>query len=338
MNESTRALRGAIRKILRRSTTLGGVALLGASTALCGVAMAQEDDEALEEITVTGTAIKRANLDSALPIQTITADQFKREGITNAADLIANVPAMQGFITESDSVGGTGGGIRTATLRAIGSQYTLTLIDGRRMAPADSGSSIDLSNIPLAAVEQVQILTDGASALYGSDAIAGVVNFVLKDSVDETVVSLRSDQPQEDGGEHWNFDIVTGFGDFNADGYSVVLSYSHEDQDQLKSSERDFAKTGFVFFEHGGQNLYFQNSSANAIPGNAFVYTDGFASLIRSFNPYALSNGNTCAEHNTPDAETCRFDYTSTLEILPESMRDSVTLNGKLRFTDNLSG
>jgi iron complex outermembrane receptor protein len=299
--------------------------------------IAQEEEAVLEEITVTGTAIKRSNLNSALPVQTITADQFEREGITNAGDLIATVPAMQGFVTESDSVGGDGGGIRTANLRAIGSQYTLSLLDGRRMAPADSGSSIDLSNIPLAAVEQVQILTDGASALYGSDAIAGVVNFILKDSVDETIVSLRSDQPQEDGGEHWNFDIVTGFGDVDENGYSLVLSYSHEDQKQLKASDRDFAKTGFVFFEQDGQSLYFQNSSANAVPGNAYVYAaDG--SLITSFNPYALANGGTCAEHNTPDGATCRFDYTSTLEVLPESKRDSLSLNGKLRLTENIEG
>jgi iron complex outermembrane recepter protein len=326
-----------MRKITGRSKALGSFVLLGATIPFNATLAQEEEAEPLEEITVTGTAIKRSNLNSALPIQTITADQFQREGVTNAADLIANVPAMQGFITESDSVGGSGGGIRTANLRAIGSQYTLSLLDGRRMAPADSGSSIDLSNIPLAAVEQVQILTDGASALYGSDAIAGVVNFILKDSVDETIVTLRSDQPQEDGGEHWNFDIVTGFGDVNEDGYSLVASFSHEDQEQLKATDRDFAKTGFLFFEHGGQTLYFQNSSANAVPGNAYVYTEGFGQLIRSFNPYALANGG-CAEHNTPQDEECGFDYTSTLEILPESKRDSLTLNGKLRLTDNMEG
>ena len=328
-----------MRKRISPSRTLGCAALLGASAVPFNMALAQEEEAVpIEEITVTGTAIKRSNLDSALPIQTITADEFQREGIVNAGDLIASVPAMQGFITESDSVGGSGGGIRTANLRAIGSQYTLSLLDGRRMAPADSGSSIDLSNIPLAAVEQVQILTDGASALYGSDAIAGVVNFILKDSVDETIVTLRSDQPQEDGGARWNFDIVTGFGNVNDDGYSVVASFSHEDQEQLRAIDRDFAKTGFLFFEHEGQTLYFQNSSANAIPGNAFVYTEGFGELIRSFNPYALSNGNTCAEHNTPTNETCGFDYTSTLEILPESKRDSLSLNGKLRLTDSMEG
>ncbi|MDH4126302.1 MAG: TonB-dependent receptor [Gammaproteobacteria bacterium] len=302
------------------------------------IAPVEESDQAVEEIVVTGSAIKRVDLDSSLPIQVITADQFDREGITNAGDLIENIPAMQGFTTESDSVGGSGGGIRTANLRAIGSQYTLSLLDGRRMAPADSGSSIDLSNIPLAAVEQVQVLTDGASALYGSDAIAGVVNFILKDSVEETTVNVRSDRPSQSGGEHWNFDLVTGFGDLEDKGYSVVLSYSHEDQEQLAASDRDFAKSGFLFFRHEGQDLYFQNSSSNAVPGNAYVYTANYDSLIRNFNPNALANGGVCAEQTTPDGETCRFDYTSTLEVMPESVRDSLTLNSKFRLTDNLQG
>ena len=118
-----------MRKTKGRSKALGGFVLLGAAIPFNATVAQEQEAEPLEEITVTGTAIKRSNLNSALPIQTITADQFQREGITNAGDLIANVPAMQGFITESDSVGGSGGGIRTANLRAIGSQYTLSLLD-----------------------------------------------------------------------------------------------------------------------------------------------------------------------------------------------------------------
>ena len=129
------------------------------------------------------------------------------------------------IIRPSFTMGGSGGGIQTASLRDLGPQYTLVLLNGRRMAPADSGGTIDLNSIPLSAIERVEVLTDGASALYGSDAIAGVVNFILKDSVEGTQVSARYSNPQESGGKDWTFDISTGFGDFDNDGYNVVLSY-----------------------------------------------------------------------------------------------------------------
>ena len=347
-----------MRNLICRSTTVSGIVLLSALAVPFSSALAQEDEEFIDEVTVTGSAIKRVDLNNALPIQVLDSEQIDRQGITNAGDLIEAVPAMQGFITESDSVGGGGGGIRTANLRGIGDQYTLTLLNGRRMAPADSGSSIDLSNIPIAAVDRVHILTDGASALYGSDAISGVVNFMLKDSVDTTTINIRSDQPETSGGEHWNADIVTGYGDLETNGFSFVASYSHERQDQLAARDRDFSKTGFLFFEHAGETMYFQNSSANAIPGNAYTYTpffdptwvsDGMGGFITGglyptgeirdgFNPNAFDNGGTCASQTTPDVATCRFDYTSTLEVLPESERDSLSFNGRVKFNDNLQG
>ena len=317
--------------------SLSVAALAAATSMTLGTPAFAQDTVELEEVIVTGSAIKRPDLDGALPIDVLNIDDIERIGITNAADLVEKIPSMQGFLTASDSVGGGGGGIRTASLRALGGSYTLSLLNGRRMAPADSGSLIDLSNIPVTALKRVEVLKDGASAIYGSDAVAGVVNFILKDSVDETTVTLRGDKPSEDGGESWGADIVTGFGDFESDGYSLVATFSHEEQDQLAAVDRDFAKTGFINFSHNGQELYFENSSINAIPGNAFVF-DADGGFITGFNPYRLSNGGTCPAQTTPNGQFCRFDYTSTIEILPESDRDTLTLNGKLKLSENLTG
>ena len=280
---------------------------LGASAFLSTSVLAQEvretDDELLlEEVIVTGSAIRRNDLENTLPIQIITEQDIKAQGITNTADLIAAVPAMQGFITPGDSVGGGGGGVRNANLRGIGDQYTLILLNGRRIAPADSGSIFDLQGIPLAAIERVEILTDGASALYGADAIAGVVNFILKSSVDATTIQARYDMPDASGGgDSWDASIVTGFGDIHEDGYSFVFTYQHQEREELRSADRDFAKTGFIFFNHGGYSdpLYFQNSSSNAIPGNAYVYGPGVTDPLRFLNPYAETNGGVCHENST---------------------------------------
>lgn len=326
-----------------KKTTLV-VAISAATTMFSSISYAQEEEQALEleEVVVTGSAIKRKDLEGALPLDVLSADQIERTGITNVADLVEKIPSMQGYTTPGDSVGGGGGGLRTASLRGLGSPYTLSLLNGRRMAPADSGSVIDLSNIPVSALKRVEVLKDGASAIYGSDAIAGVVNFILKDEVEETSVNFRIDRPQEEGGGSWGVDLVTGFGNFYDDGYSLVATLSHEEQDSLASVDREFSKTGFINFSHNGQNLYFENSSANSIPGNANVFTTAAngtpTKRIASFNPYRLANGDTCPSQTTPRGKNCRFDYTSTLQILPESERNTLTLNGKLKLTDSLNG
>ncbi len=316
----------------------------------------------IEEVVVTGSAIVREDLEGSLPIQILDVADIARTGVTNTGDLIAQLPAMQGFTTPADSVGGGGGGIQTASIHDIGAPYTLTLMNGRRLAPADSGSSIDLRAVPVSALQAVEVLTDGASALYGSDAIAGVVNFKLKDEVDETRISVSYDAPQESGGESFNFDITTGFGNFEEDGFSFVAAFSHEERDALSSVDRDFAKTGILTVTHpgSGQDGVYFRGSGNAIPGNARVrYIDPAKTddpgtpdkderlTEYQFNPYFQSNGNKCASSNAPifsgktdtsDAgEQCFFDFTSTIEIIPEQERDSVFLNGRVAINDDLT-
>ena len=325
-------------------------------------ALAQEEE--VERIEVTGSSIKRTDMEGALPIQVITAEDIAKTGVTSVGDLIAQLPAMQGFTTPGDSVGGSGGGIVTANLRDLGEQYTLVLLNGRRVASADSGSIVDLSNIPVAALKRIDVLTDGASALYGSDAIAGVVNFILKDEVEESTFTIRTDKPQESGGEKFNASFTTGFGDFDRDGYSVVLSVSHESQKQLAAADRDFANTGMIAFDHEGYDdqLFFFNGSGNAIPGNArvryydrdedgnIIYAlneDGSVQLdeetgdpvpetfTKTFNPYSAVNGS-CAENTSPIGDECWFDYTSTIEIVPERDRNSFYGRFDLAVTEDL--
>lgn len=307
-------------------------------------------DTNLEEVFVTGSAIRgQENLEGSLPIQQFGRGELDRSGVISTSDFIETIPAMQGFTTASDSVGGSGGGVRTASIHDIGEQYTLVLLNGRRMAPADSGSTIDLSAIPMSMLEQVDVLTDGASALYGSDAIAGVVNFHLKKEVEGTTVAVRYADPEAGNGETMDIDLITGFGSLDTDGYAFVLGFNHQEQEQLASIDRDFAKTGLISVKHpdGGSGLFF-NGSGNAIPGNATAYYND-VSLVDdpatdyddretsiAFNPYQKANG-TCAPNNSQIGATCFFDYTTTIEIVPESERDSLFLNGHYQVNDGLT-
>ncbi|KKL64036.1 hypothetical protein LCGC14_2169120 [marine sediment metagenome] len=256
-------LNNKVSKAVRLAIAFGAVS----TAAFSASSFAAEDEgvEKVERIEVTGSAIKRTDLEGALPVTVLSTADIERTGVDNVADLMQQLPSMQGFTTPSDSVGGGGGGIATASIHDLGAQYTLVLLNGRRLAPRGSGSTIDLNSIPLSAIKRVEVLKDGAGALYGSDAIAGVVNFILKDDVDETTITGRVSKTQEGGGDSWNGSITTGFGDFDKDGFSVVLSYSHDEKDRLAAVDRDFAKTGIIEFENNNRNLYFFNGSPRII-------------------------------------------------------------------------
>ncbi|WP_105167697.1 TonB-dependent receptor [Pseudoalteromonas sp. T1lg23B] len=323
------------------------IAFGAASTAAFSAnTFAAEGEEKVERIEVTGSAIKRTDLEGALPLDVIDASAIAKSGVTSVPDLIANLPAMQGFTAAGESVGGGGGGVQTASLRNLGSEYTLVLLNGRRMVSSDSGGTIDLNSIPLAAIKRVEILKDGASALYGSDAIAGVVNFILKDDVQSTTISARYDKPKDTSSS--NFSITTGFGDLSVDGFNITAAYSRDEQDNLRSVDRDFAKTGFISFEHSGQDLLAVAGSSSAIPGNAYVSyntRDEDGNLLfdeegnnkratYSFNPYKMANGSCHATSAPSGARACQFDYTSTLEIQPESERDNIFVQGVATVND----
>lgn len=327
------------------------IAFGAASTvAMANFATAQEADESsVERIAVTGSSIKRTDVEGALPITNITAEDIVKTGVTSVPDLIASIPSMQGFTAPSQSVGGGGAGIAAAALRGLDEEYTLVLLNGRRLAPSGSGSSVDVNSIPLAAIERVEILTDGASALYGSDAIAGVINFILKKDIQETSISARYDAPEDTGGDNFSLSLTTGFGDLSQDGFNVFFTYAHEDQESLKSKDRAHSQTGIIPFNHNGDDVVFVADSLNAIPGNALLwFADG---TERRINPHNEEAG-ACGPNNAPDSvldynvdgdptsgilrqyDVCRFDFTSTLEIIPEYTRDNFLLGGVVEVSD----
>lgn len=333
--------------VAMQAATLGAA---GMAATFSPALYAQEKSEAADEIVVIGSAIKRKDLDGALPVQVLNEEALSRTGVTTTADLMAKIPAMQGFTTPGDSVGGGGGGIRTASIHSIGENYTLVLLNGHRMAPADSGSAIDISAIPMSMLQQVDVLTDGAGALYGSDAIAGVVNFQLKKEVHDTTISARFSDPTAGAGKASDIDLITGFGSLANDGYALVAGFNHHEQKKLAAVDRDFAKSGIltVTDPKTGKKGIFVNGTGNAIPGNASVtyldpsITDDPTTEINeseqslSFNPYQKANGS-CAPHNFQIDDTCSFDYVTTIEVVPESKTDSLFLNGHYKINDDVT-
>ncbi|MGV7208884.1 TonB-dependent receptor domain-containing protein [Oxalobacteraceae bacterium A2-2] len=307
------------------------VRLICASGLLLGVtgALAQTEDAPMQRVEITGSSIKRIAAEGALPVQTLTRSDIEQSGVQNVADLVAQLPSMQGFITSSASVNGGGGGVQTASIHAIGTQYTLVLLNGRRMAPYGTGSAVNLASIPLAAVERVEILTDGASTLYGSDAIAGVINFILKKNQTDLVVEGTYNSPQKSGGKSSNFSISKGWGNLDNDGFNVQLSYAHDEQKELNASQRDFAKSGVLPFTHNGKKYVTWQTSINSTPANVEVVTADDDVVLNT----DLLNNKACTQANTfSRSGACRFDYAATVQLLPELKRDSVFANGSLKL------
>ncbi len=295
------------------------------------------DGATMQRVEITGSSIKRISKEGALPVQTLSRAQIDQSGANNVADLVAALPAMQGFITASTSVNGGGGGVQTASVHAIGASYTLVLLNGRRMAPYNSGSSVNLATIPLSAVERVEILTDGASTLYGSDAIAGVVNFILKKNQTDFVVDATITRPQEKGGASSNFSISRGFGELDKNGFNVLLAYSHDEQKVLRASQRPFGSSGVLPFEDKGKKYSLYYTSINSIAGNVSVDSPDKS---QTFNPALKISGNCAAPNTFRSGETCRYDFASAVNLLPEHKRDSffASFNAKLNAQTTLFG
>lgn len=318
-------------------TRLCASLMLAFSGSLAFSASAQAQATATAEtqrVEITGSSIKRIASEGALPVITLNRAAIEQSGASSVRELVQALPSMQGFTSASDSVNGGGGGVTTASLRNLGSIYTLVLLNGRRVAPFNTGSTVNLEQLPLSAIERVEILADGASALYGADAIAGVVNFITKTGSTQGALDLSASKPQHGGGAEQKFSISKGFGDLESQGFNVLLGASAEKSDKILASQREFSKTGVLPFSNGGKDYYFWQLSSNANPPN--ITLDNDEETLAFYNPVLLRDGNCGTD---PGAfllgSTCRFDYASTVQAQPEAERKNLFISGQLKLGNN---
>ena len=186
---------------------------------------------------------------------------------------------------------GGGAGVTTAAVHSLPSKYTLVLVDGQRIAGfalgavQGEGFGVNLNSIPLDAVERVEVLTDGASSLYGADAIAGVVNFVLKKNQTDGSAYYNASIPGQSGGGAWTAGLSKGFGDLDNDGWNILVTFSHDVQNELDASQRAASRRGAYFpFSANGTNYLFNNRTANTEPAN-LTLSSGTGNGV-AYNPY----------------------------------------------------
>ncbi len=297
---------------------------------------AADDVATPQHVEITGSSLPQLAGETALPVQTITQEQIAQSGYTSVTDLIQNLASMQGFTTNSMSANGGANGAASASIHALGTSYTLVLLNGRRMAPYDTGSSVNLNVVPLSAIDHVEVLTDGASALYGSDAIAGVVNLITKKSGTDGSFDFNVSRPQHPGGGAKSVSVSKGFGDLDKDKWNFRLSAGFDKQDELAASQRSFSNSGVLNFEDQGKLQQVGVLSSSAAPANIPSLTLSDGTSISNINAFLLKNGS-CPPGTVQSGNRCLFTYTTQADSIPASERASVYGNGIVELSPNVS-
>jgi iron complex outermembrane recepter protein len=231
----------------RRLVRPGGPSLLTGMATLAILAAPQyvvaqdtAQQQTLAEVVVTGSRLVRSDLSAPSPTTVINEDAVQLSGDTTVEAVINELPQLSaGNNSSVNSAGGSG--VLTANLRGLGAERTLTLVNGRRFIPANGAGSVDLATIPTALVQRVDIITGGASAVYGSDAIAGAVNFVLRDDFEGLQVSTQYGETSESDAKSVQYDAVFG-SNFDGDRGNVTVYAAHATRDPVMMQNRSFSR------------------------------------------------------------------------------------------------
>ncbi|MEW6996659.1 TonB-dependent receptor [Colwelliaceae bacterium BS250] len=237
-------------------------------------------EEEVERIEVTGSKIKRTDLEGASPVTVITAADMKIEGNFTVADALRG-STFNSFGSFSERSGSSAQSQATVNLRGAGSRRTLVLLDGKRMpgSPTLGGASANLNSIPMAAVERIEILTDGASSTYGSDAIAGVINIILKKNYEGLEFNIGTGQRDQDEGTTSNeFSVIGGY---STDKGNITFSFDHQMRKGISDGDRSYTAAKMTDFDGDGIIQAYSETSGWSIYG-ATVAAPDFSSATAS--------------------------------------------------------
>ena len=220
-----------------------------AALSLASSALAQQANE--QKVEITGSSIKRLASEGALPVQIISRQQMEQQGLTSAEQVIlwlsTNGNGLDNLASNADVVGGAqrgNNGATSANLRGQGSNATLILMNGRRVAAHGlNGGVVDLNQVPMAAIQRIEVLKDGASSIYGTDAIGGVINFILRTDYQGGSIQGSADVTQAGGGHIYRGSVVAGTGDLNRDRFNVMATLAVREHQALRGDQRSFVNT-----------------------------------------------------------------------------------------------
>jgi iron complex outermembrane receptor protein len=286
----------------------------GALVAAAAPAMAQTTESAAaapQRVVVTGSLISRADTETPTPVQVLTAQDIQRSGKTSVAELLNDLAANGAGTLGTGFSGAFANGAAGVSLRGLTVGSTLVLIDGHRMSPYAIGddsqrSFVDVSNIPFDAIDSIEILKSGASSLYGSDAVAGVVNIKLKKNFQGTRFAAESGDTQHGGGQTHRASLSSGIGDVDTDGYNAFFTAEWRHQGAIKVKDRSqFQWDQLDWRSRGGNDLTFGVPTSRlgflTAASSPFLYNPSNPN-----NPAGVSNVNNPANYVFLDPN-CNF-------------------------------
>jgi iron complex outermembrane receptor protein len=316
-----------------RATALAARVMCAGVASTMGAAASAQDTA--QRVEITGSSIKRTDAETALPVQVLTRQEIQASGAVNVEQLLQSVSALSssGATPNSSASGATTGGLSGISLRGLTSLRTLVLINGRRVAPYGIGFvgdsvSVDVNSIPLSAIERVEVLKDGASAIYGSDAIAGVVNFILRKDYQALELAAEYGDTTQGGASVKRATITWGKGDISSDRFNVMVSASFQKEGALFGRDRDFASRGYNV-DAGNDSTSFNTFLAN------FLLIDPSGN---GANPSAPACPGPYAQETPFIAGSgfCVFDPSPMVTLLPATERASVFASARFALSNNI--
>ena len=236
-----------------------------------GGAAAQTDQEAIEEIVITGSRIRTGRQAPSIPIDTVSSEDIKLSGLQNVEEVLNDMPQFVAERTAStnSTADPTATGAATLNLRGLGGQRSLVLVNGRRYTFFDSSQRTDVNNIPSSLIERIEVVTGGASAVYGSDAIGGVVNFILKDDFEGVELRTQFNQTSEGDGQITDVSITLG-SNFADDKGNAAIVFNYFDRRPIMTTDRSFSASVLTDVTDAAGNRVLGPGGSSFVPNGRF--------------------------------------------------------------------
>ena len=316
------------------------------SAALTSTAVVAEDgaNEKVERIAVTGSRIQRTDMETANPVAVFTAEDIEKTGFTTVAEFLRTTAASGGF-NESSTLS-QAAGASSIGLKGFGSSYTLILLNGRRLPKNSAGGVFtDVNQLPMAAVQRIDVLPDGASAIYGSDAVAGVINIITKTDFEGVDIKARYGAAIEHmDADEKSLSVVAGASNETT---NILFSVEHFDRSPVRALDREFGRTALIEGHPGGDGR-----STWGIPGSIYVGSndlkDANGNLVKDKDgntipsaPIADKNSgwapwSDCPEEDHASNGRCYYDFAPLYQLQPKSDRQSLYTQITHQATDDL--